>query len=74
LEGNYYANYFSELSGLVGVVYGDLGAARVLTCDFAGDFEGGREGFFDSALSGGLWAESQSTRMVIGVTYTTRPR
>jgi hypothetical protein len=31
MEGNYYANYFKDLSGLVGVGYGDFGASRDLT-------------------------------------------
>ena len=49
MEHNYYANYFSEVSGLFGVVYWDFGASRGLTCDFTGKFEekffgGGREG------------------------------
>jgi hypothetical protein len=35
VEGNYYANYFSDLCGLVGVSYGDFGALRGLTRDFA---------------------------------------
>jgi hypothetical protein len=49
MEHNYYANYFSEVSGLVCVSYWDFWVLRGLTSDFAGVFEGGR-GVFVSAM------------------------
>jgi hypothetical protein len=38
-EHNYYANYFSDGSGLVGVGYKDFLVSRGLTRGFAGVFE-----------------------------------
>jgi hypothetical protein len=37
LEDNYYAKYFSGVSGWYGVGYGDFGGTRGLTRGFAGD-------------------------------------
>jgi hypothetical protein len=50
-EHNYYANYFSDGSGLVGVGYKDFLVSRGLTRGFAGVFE---EIIFASSIAGAI--------------------